>query len=101
MEKRYEDFLRQLVRTVQQVENLAAWLELERSERKPHGEAGFQWSSSTKLDLQTQVGAFLSQYFDILNELSRKRQTPETDRVRERLQRLHKRFAKVSAPEAL
>ena len=101
MEKRYEESLKELVRTVQQVENLAAWLELERSERKPHGEAGFRWSSSTEQDLRTQVGAFLSQYFDILDDLSRKRQTAETNRMRERLQRLHNRFAKVSAPTGL
>jgi hypothetical protein len=101
MEKRYEESLKQLVRTIQQVENLAAWLELEKSERKPDAEAGFRWSSSTEQDLRTQVGAFLSQYFDILDELSRKRQTPETNRMRERLQRLHNRFATVSAPKVL
>ncbi len=101
MEERCEESLKQLVRTVQQVENLAAWLELERSERKPYGQEGFRWSSSTEQDLRTQVGAFLSQYFDILDELSKKRQTPETNRLRERLQKLHNRFAKVSAPTGL
>jgi hypothetical protein len=101
MEKRYEESLKQLVRTIQQVENLAAWLELERSERKPYSEAGFQWCSSTEQDLQTQAGAFLSQYFDILDDLSKMRQTAETNRIRDRLQRLHDRFAKVSAPTGL
>ena len=101
MEKRYEESLKQLVRTVQQVENLTAWLELERSERKPDADTGFRWSSSTKQDLQTQVGAFLSQYFDMLDELNRTHQTAEVGQVRERLQRLYNRFAKVSAPAAL
>jgi hypothetical protein len=101
MEKRLEEALKGLVQTVRQIENLSAWLELERSERRTPSGAWLQWNSSTEQDLKAEIGAFLNSFFDILEVMGRTRDDGSAGRAKERLRKIYKRFEQAAAPMGL
>ena len=96
MEERLLEALKDLSRTLRRIENLSAWLEMERSERRETFDHSFRWQSSTEQDLKAEIGAFLNTYYDILELLGKSSPCLEAP-MRERLRRVYCRFSKLAA----
>jgi hypothetical protein len=97
MEKQMDVALKNLSRTLLEIETLSAWLALERSERTESTDHSFQWNSSTKEDLKAKVGAFLNAYYTIL-EAVKKSDRGNKAAVRLRLQEVYRSFHRLAVP---
>jgi len=89
--------LKNLSRTLLEIENLSAWLALEKSERTENVDHSFQWNSSTKEDLKAKVGAFLNAYYTIL-EAVKKSDRGNKAAVHLRLQEIYRSFHRLAVP---
>ena len=100
MEDRVDKALRGLNQTLKEIENLLAWYELEKSERKPGCQISVLLESPTETDLKVQVGMFLKDYFDIQEALDAS-PSEVAKQLRKRLQRTYNKFQQLVLPEGL
>ena len=94
MEKQIGAGLKQLGESVRKIQELVAWLELEKAERWGRPETSFQITNWTGDDLKREVGAYFSTFFDTYEALNA---CPESTarKLRSKLEAIHNRFLKI------
>ncbi|GAF92344.1 unnamed protein product [marine sediment metagenome] len=65
MEKQIKEALNDLSKSLRQIQGLLAWDELEKSESKPHVPPAFQIQTTTKQDLNLEIGVFINNSFAV------------------------------------
>ena len=86
--------LNRMTQTLDEIETLKAWLDLEKSERRETCVSPFRISTRTDEELRVRVGEFSKEHLDLLAALN-KHPKSETLQVRNQLQETHVRFQQL------
>ena len=94
MEKQIAAGLRQLNESVDRIDALLSWLELEREQQRGKSETSFEMASPTMHDLKQEIGAYFSLFFDMVDALKASPRRVGT-KLEPKLQAIHKKFNRL------
>ena len=100
MEKRVIAGLKELSFTLKKIQDLIAWRELEKSERKEKFEHSFQIRTSTEQDLKLLIGVFLNYSFAVHEALQTSPPAVQ-QKLTTRYRELQEQFRKLDLPQPL